>query len=200
MALVPTNVTLSTSVLHPVQLVDVRAFDGSPITLLPGVAINLLNYATEEDLVKSHHLSNLLGDGLLTVNSSFDPATTQENIIVQWILSGDTILQFFGVNGPSSDNTYTGTFAAGAIVRVGVTNGVGVPDPFNNTATVVLSVTGGGAASPKINGSASPVTLTLVGGVASATVTASGAGTVLLGLSGGNTTLDRSDTATVTLS
>ena len=77
MALVPRNVTLSASFTSNVQLVDVIGFDGSPVTLQPGEAIDLLAYAADEDLAKSAHLKNLNADGHLTVNSTFDTAATQ---------------------------------------------------------------------------------------------------------------------------
>jgi len=200
MSLVPHNVTLSASVAHPVYLRDIVDFAGKPIQLTPGVAVELLDYAPEEVLAKSFHLKHLRDSGLLTVNSSVElSAASSQEALETWVQSGDMIIQFFSVNGPSSDNTYSGPHA-GTLVNVGVTNGVGVLDPFNNTATIELAITGGTAASPKINGVVGPVLLTVSHGMASATISASGAGSVLLGLQNGNTSLDHSDTATVNLS
>ncbi len=81
MALIPRNVTLLASQPGPVQLVDVQGFDGSPVTLVPNVAIDLLTIAADEDLAKSRHLANLQADGLITVNSTFDTANTQATAV-----------------------------------------------------------------------------------------------------------------------
>lgn len=77
MALVPSNVTLLASFTQNVILNDVIGFDGNPITLVPNVAKDLLANAADEDLAKSAHLKNLVADGNVTVNSTFDTAATQ---------------------------------------------------------------------------------------------------------------------------
>jgi len=77
MALVPRNVTLLASISGSVQLNDVRSFSGRPVTLLPGVATDLLALAADEDLAKSRHLANLQADGKIIVNATFDTSTTQ---------------------------------------------------------------------------------------------------------------------------
>jgi len=119
--------------------------------------------------------------------------------IKAWIKSGDALIQFFEINGPSTDNSYSGV-KEGTLIRVAVTNGIGVLDTFNSTATVEVAIIGGTAPAPKINGADGPVLLTMTNGSVEATISADAAGDVLLGLQNGNTTLDLSDTATVSLS
>jgi len=172
-----------------------------------------------DDLAQSRGLAALIGDGaVIIVNTTEEPLSGTDvegfggmdtvagglqqadiNAIKAYVVSTDAVIQFFDVNGPSSDNTFSGV-KEGTEVSVGVTNGVGVLDPFNNVATVEVVVVGGTATSPKINGEDGPVLLTVSGGLASAVISASDAGSVLLALQNGNTTLDRSDTATVNLS
>jgi len=122
-----------------------------------------------------------------------------QGLMIAWILSTDSVIQFFDINGPSSDNAYAGP-KEGTDAIVGVTSGSGILNPFNNNTTVEVVVTGGGATNPMLNGAASPCLVTLVDGLATVSVSADTVGTVLLGLANGNSTLDRSDTATVTLS
>jgi hypothetical protein len=117
--------------------------------------------------------------------------------IKEWINSGDSIIQFFPINGPTTDNAYSGVHT-GTTVQIAVTNGSGIVDPFNSVATVELTAAGG--TTPKINGHNSPVLLTLTNGMVSAVISDTGAGAVTLGLQNGNTSLNLADTSTVTLS
>lgn len=75
MALIPKEVTNLLS--EDILLDDVRAFDESVIRLQPGITVNLLDLATDEDLAKSFHLRNLQDIGAITVVSTFDSADTQ---------------------------------------------------------------------------------------------------------------------------
>lgn len=126
--------------------------------------------------------------------------------LLNWAISNDKAIQFLDANGDAVDNAYAGAIAADVTIMVGVTNGTGTIDPFNSAATVVVTITGGTAAGAQIRSGisgtygAGPVTLTAVNGIMTCQVKGTGAGTILLGLSGGNTTLSRIDTATVTLS
>lgn len=123
--------------------------------------------------------------------------------LIYWVNQNDVILQFLGgidgLNGAGVLNTYSGS-KSGTEVKVCVTNGHGVINIFNDESTVDVNVTGGTATNPKINGASGPATLTMEDGQVSCTISADTAGTVTLSLSGGNTSNDKIDTATVTLS
>jgi len=75
----------------PIYLDDVRAFDGTPIKLMPGVATDLLLLAADEDLAKSYHLSHLVLIGALSVSATFTIADTQA-LAISTIESGTTTL------------------------------------------------------------------------------------------------------------
>lgn len=115
MATVPRNVTLLTSVAQDVQLRDVLGFDGSPITLVRGVALDLLLVAADEDLAKSRHLANLDADGLITVNSTFDTDATQATAAGQLsVISSDA-----GAGGAATEAmTVTGLLATDTVLAV----------------------------------------------------------------------------------
>ncbi len=123
--------------------------------------------------------------------------------LIYWVNQNDVILQFTsgtdGLNGAGVLNNYSGN-KSGTEVKVCVTNGHGVINLFNDDTTVDVNITGGSASNPKLNKTAGPVTLTMEDGVASCTVSADTAGTVTLSISGGNTSLDKSDTASVAVS
>ena len=115
MATVPRNVTLDSSFTQNVQLVDVIGFDGSPVTLVPNVATDLLALATDEDLAKSQHLANLNADGHLTINSTFETDATQATAAGQlFAFSSDA-----GAGGSSTEAmTITGLLTTDTILGV----------------------------------------------------------------------------------
>lgn len=186
-----------------IELQDVLAVNGNVIHLLPGIPVDLLSLAIDDDLAKSYHLKHLQDTGSISVTSTFDTGAVSASNITSWVLSNDAYVQFSPINGPSTDNAYSASHTVGANTSLVITNGVGIVDTLNNISTVQVSVTGGSATSPLLNSHASPITVTFVNGSASINVKASSAGTVLLGLASPthpSVILTASDTATVTLS
>jgi len=127
--------------------------------------------------------------------------------LLTWVRAGDVYIQFQPTT--SGDNPYSGAPNADVDIALAITNGVGVADIFNNGNTVVVTITGGTAAGKvikylKTDGTwtsyaAGPVTVPFINGIANIKVKGTSAGDITLGLSGGTTSLDRTDTATVTL-
>jgi len=187
-----------------ITLDDVRAFDGTPIKLLPSVNVDLFALAADEDLAKSYHLSHLVATNsvavVATANTS-DTQATSTSLLEQWVLSTDKYVQFAPISaGP---NTYSATVGSPFTVSIVVTNGIGIKDLINSVTTFQVSITGGGAPGAKIDGVAGPVTKTVVLGETSVIITTTGAGDVNLDLSlptHPSVTLDVTDTAIVTFS
>lgn len=75
MALVPRTITNALS--NPIEILDFVSFAKLPIFLQPGVAVDLLSLASDEDIAKSQHLLHLQSIGAITVSASFDSAETQ---------------------------------------------------------------------------------------------------------------------------
>lgn len=190
------NITAGTLIIHDIAK-DADGIGNQSLTLLTQQVFDLSTKYEQDETAFSKGLDTAIASAQVEVIENY--SATDLTAIVAWITAGDTLLQFFEVNGPSTDNVYSGP-KEGTEVSVGVTNGVGTLNPFNNTSTVEIAVTGGTAADPKINGVVGPVLVKLVGGRITADITATAAGTVLLGLQNGNTTLNRADTATVNLS
>jgi hypothetical protein len=123
---------------------------------------------------------------------------------VNQFLSMENAFQFLPQNGAGVDNAIAGSANTDITVEIGICNGHGTMIIFDNTTTIVVSITGGSAGTKQIrimDGTygAGPITLTAVKGKLRFQIKGT-AGTITLGLSGGNSTLDKSDTITVTLS
>lgn len=178
------------------------------ITLQSGVEILLY----DEDTEKSSQLKAFLTSGVLANIGDEEPAEgagDMDDKLIAWVKAGDVYIQFSP--STSGDNPYSGDVGTPVEIPIAVTNGVGTIDTFNSEATVEVTIDGGSTATDpviqyrKTDGSwsvmgAGPVTIPFVNGVGRIKVNCTGAGDILLTLGGGNTSLDRTDTATVTMS
>ena len=151
----------------------------------------------DEDAEKSAGLKKMMAASKVIKVGDLEPGETVitdglelANKISAWVLSQDAAFAF-------SSATYSGTHTAGAVITVKVVSGAGAIDTFNQVATIVVTPTG--THTPLINGAAS-ATLTMVNGIATAVITDNAADSVTVALSGGNTSLTKTATATVTLS
>jgi len=175
--------------------------------------LRTLDLAQVRKSLSKGSLRKALDNGWVTkVTPAATELTTEEletklSEVLEWIISNDVYIQFLPVT--AGDNPYAGSINTDVDVEIGITDGDGTIDPFNSATTVVVTITGGTAAGAQIrfkdaNGNwgaygAGPITAPFVNGKAYIQAKGTGAGTILLGLSGGNSSLDRSDTATVTL-
>jgi hypothetical protein len=94
--------------------------------------------------------------------------------LVLWVESGDAAWAGSAVLGPS--------LSFQAAVSGQLYNAAGQADPFNQSATLIVTATG--SHSPLVNGMSGPQTLTAVDGAFSFSLSASAAGSVSLAWSG----------------
>lgn len=123
------------------------------------------------------------------------PGTQKVNdldLMKAYIISADKLIQF--VPSIVGQNEYTASIGDTVTLELGVTNGIGVIDVFNSTTTVKVVIKSG---SGEIVGSD---TIEFDEGEGIAKIKSTSAGEVVIGLTAGNTDLDRSDTAKITFS
>lgn len=110
-------------------------------------------------------------------------------LIKAYILSTDKYIQFL----PTEDgnNNYSGIVNQPLEIEIGITNGIGDIDILNSTATVNVNILSGTATIQEAN----PIKFT--NGIATIHVSSNVVGEVRLGLSGGNTSLIKTDIAVI---
>jgi len=167
----------------------------------------------DEDAEGSSTLKRYIDGGYIQVTGKEEPVEIEDIVgggeerdtylVKKTLLGADVAIQFTPVNGAGNDNAYAGAINTDKDITLAITNGNGGIDYVNSTATIVVSITGGTAGTKQIRliggvYGAGPVTLSFVEGEAKVQVKGT-VGTITLGLSGGNTSLNKTDTATCTL-
>jgi hypothetical protein len=155
----------------------------------------------DEDAEKSGSLRQYILDGYIIKIGDEEPGEgsgveiEKADKIIDWIISRDQAIQFTDPINGTIENDYAGVHGTPVVVGLAVTDGAGVIDTFKQGATIVVTIDAG-----TIDGVAGPVTKTLVNGEIAVSINRATAGDVNITLSGGNTSLDKSDIAKVTFS
>lgn len=123
-----------------ITLLDVFSFAGGPIVLLPGIQKDLFTVATDEDIVKSRHLTHLAAISAISVDTTFEAAASQ---------AGDV-----------SGVTISGTAAAGKVLTATSASAATWSTPDATQAELDLKAP---IASPTFTGTVSGITKTMVG-------------------------------------
>jgi hypothetical protein len=192
-----TRSVTNTSSTNPVTLF-VPGFDPeNPLVIAPSATVDLLSLMPADALhAMQQNLADRITAGELVlpdpVDATVDSSVIYPGTMMNWIKANDTQIVF----NPTASS---GTHVAGAATALQLENAAGAIDAWDNSTTVVVSVSSGGT-SPLINGHASPVTVTMSMGQVAIVVTDSAAGTVHLALSAPSRTLTVSSTYIATLS
>ena len=183
---------VSSSIVSIYDLVDSTGRKG--ITLNPGQEI--LVY--DEDAERSGALIDFMKRGLIQKIGDIEPKEDQNveieqvDKVIRWINSRDKAIQFANPINGSIQNEFNGTHGTPVNIAIVVTDGDGTVSIFNHSAIVVVTVDAG-----TINGVSGSVTVNFTNGQVVVSINRADAGDVNISLSGGNTNLDKSDTAVV---
>jgi len=191
------NVSVET--LHISDLVDETGHKG--ITLDPSDELTIFDELAE----RSTSLAAWITAGKISVINEFvepnetpglDPLNTIADLgvkVIAWIIHNDYKFDFTNSSNVVT-NVFTGDVSGSVLLNVAVVNSSNVVDTFNSISTVTVTADKG-----TIN-SAANLIVTMTDGIATISVSDNLAETVVLSLSGGNTSLNLDATAQVTFS
>jgi len=171
-------------------IIDDVGAKGVNIKLEPGE----IKVIFDEDAEKSPALKKLIDAGFVQKIGDEEPSIGPKDVtqkIIDWIISNDVAIRFVkeGTEWDSGQGKFVTTNDS-IPIQLKVCDGDGTIDTFNSTATVAVASTGSATIVETM-----PIAFT--NGIATITVNNSVDEEITLSLSGGNTSLDLTDTVNV---